>query len=241
VRTNFLRLTAAAAIVSSAVWAHYTWVMPAATVFEAGKPNKITVAHGHRFPQSEEAITASQVKLYVLAPSGAKTDLKAASAGTSVTADFTPKESGPHRIIFTQDRGAMSRTPKGVKPGGRDKNPDATEAFSLLRTGVVYSGKGHKPAGLDAELSAEPAANGSWQVQLLRTGKPVAGQTIQVVLNGQKDATDVGKTGADGKVTFKPAAASKAPVMFLAEFAEKAGAGSSIDERRFSVTLYVNW
>jgi uncharacterized GH25 family protein len=240
VRTNFLRVAGPAVIVSSAVWAHYTWVVSSAPVFEAGKSNKITVAHGHRFPQSEEAINASQVKLYVLAPSGARTDLKAVSSGTSVTADFTPKESGSHRVVFTQDRGAMSRTPKGVKPGGRDKNPDATEAFSLLRTGVVYSGKGHKPLGLDAELSAEPGTGGAWQVQLLRAGKPVAGRMIQVVLNGQKEASDIGKTGPDGKVAFK-ASSANGPVMFLAEFVEKSGAGSPIDERRFSVTLYLNW
>ncbi len=241
-RTNLQKLACLTLGAAVTGWTHFTWVAPV-NELQAGKTAKIMVAHGDRFPQSEEAVNAAQLKLFVLAPSGARTDLKPASAGTSVTADFAVKESGTHRIVFVQDRGAMSRTPKGVKSGGRDRNPDATEAFTMLRTGVWQgAARNHKPLGLDAELTAElDGASGAWQVQLLRGGKPLAGQKVQVVLNGQKDEIAIGSTGADGKVAYRPSAGSRGPAMFLSEFSEKAPGGSPIDERRFSTTLYVNW
>jgi uncharacterized GH25 family protein len=232
------KLALLALATATAAWTHYTWVAPSGPL-QANKPVKIMVAHGDRFPQTDEAVNAAQVQLFVIAPSGARTDLKPVSAKTFVAADFTPKENGAYRLAFAQDRGAMSRTPQGVKPGGRDKNPNAVEAFTMLRTGVWHSGKGHKPVGLEVELAAE-LNGGTWTVQLLRSGKPLAGQPVQVVPNGEEKAVDLGKTGADGKVTYK-AAAVHGPAMFLSEFSEKAPAGSPIDARRFSTTLYVNW
>lgn len=238
-RTNAKRKLALLALATATVaWTHYTWVAPSGPL-QAGKPIRIMVAHGDRFPQTEEAVNAAQVQLFVIAPSGARTDLKPASAKTFVAADFTPKENGAHRLAFAQDRGAISRTPQGVKAGGRDRNPNAVEAFTMLRTGVWHSGKGHKPVGLDVELTAD-LNGGAWTVQLLRSGKPLAGQPVQVVPNGEEKAVDLGKTGVDGKVTYK-ATAAHGPAMFLSEFSEKAPAGSPIDARRFSTTLYVNW
>lgn len=233
VRLIFLTLATAAAS-----WTHYTWIAPSGPL-EAGKPVRILVAHGDRFPQGDEAVNAAQVRMFVLSPSGARMDLKAVSAKTHVGAEFTPKENGAHRLAFEQDRGAMSRTPQGVKPGGRDRNPNAVEAFTMLRTGVWHSGKGHKPVGLPVEMTAERAGQ-SWTVQLLRSGKPLAGQLVQVVPNGQEKAVDLGRTGADGKVTYKPGAA-QGPAMLLCEFSEKAPAGAPVDAHRFSTTLYLNW
>jgi uncharacterized GH25 family protein len=242
VRTNFQRLAAAAFATALTAWTHYTWVSPVSDL-QAGKTVQIRVSHGDVFPNTEEAVNASQVKLFVVSPSGVRTDLKAASAGTFVAAPFTAKENGVHRIGFTQERGAMSRTPKGVKPGGRDKNSDATEAFTLTRTGTWQSGKSFKPTGLDVELGAEPdpKAAAAWNVQLLRKGKPLAGQKVQVVLSGADSATDVGVTNADGKVTWKGAPSAKAPVMFLCEFSEKTAAGNPVDANRFSTTLFLTW
>ncbi len=237
-RTKFTKALLLTLACASASWTHFTWVA-ASGEFQPGKTVKIMVAHGDRFPQSEEAVNAAQVKLFVLAPSGARTDMKPTSTGTGIAADFVVKESGPHRIAFVQDRGAMSRTPTGVRQGDRRKNPGALEAFTMLRTGVWHAGKDHKPVGLDCELSA--ARDGStWHVQLLRKGKPLAGQLVQVVLNGQKDAVDLGKTGAEGKVDFK-SSTSSGPAMFLAEFKENGPIGGGVDHHRFSTTLYVNW
>lgn len=208
--------------------------------FVVGKSVKIMVAHGDRFPHTDEAVNAAQVKLYVLAPSGARTDLKATAEKIAVSSTFTPREAGAHRIVFTQDRGPISRTPKGVKPGGRDQNPNAIEAFSLLRTGVSYVGGSGSTAslGLDLELTAQ-LVSGVWQLQLLRSGKPVVGETVQVLLQEHEDATAVGRTGADGRLTYKPVSAT-GPLLFLAEVKEKVS-GMVIDFRTLSTSTYVNW
>jgi uncharacterized GH25 family protein len=235
-----LRTGAIAALTLSTAFGHYTWVEPSAPLV-AGKPVKIMVAHGDRFPHGDEAINAAQVKLAVLAPSGARAELKAAVAGNTVLADFTPRESGAHRIVFTQDRGVMSRTPKGVKSGGRDKNPGATEAFALVRTGVSYVGGagGATPSGLDLEITAQ-YAGGVWQLQLWRGGSPLAGETIQVLRKEHEDGSAIGKTGADGKLVYKPADAT-GPALFLAEVKEKAAVGGPVDYRTFSTSTYVTW
>ena len=198
------------------------------------------VAHGDRFPHTDEAVNAAQVKLFVLAPSGARVDLKAVAEKIAVTADFTPREAGGHRIVFTQDRGSMSRTPAGVKAGGRDRNPNAAEAFALVRTGVSYVGVGGPvaPAGLDLEITAR-LESGVWHLQLLRSGKPLAGETVRVLLKEHEDAATVGKTGTDGKLTYKPVAAA-GPLLFLAEVKEDVS-GMPIDFRTLSTSTYVSW
>ena len=49
-----------AACTLSAAFAHYTWVVPAAMPFVVGKSVKIMVAHGDRFPHTDEAVNAAQ-------------------------------------------------------------------------------------------------------------------------------------------------------------------------------------
>lgn len=220
---------------------HYTWVAPTAAL-EAGKAAVIQINHGHKFPVSEEAINAAQVDLYVLAPSGTKTKLAAAKAAGSVTASFQPKETGLHRIVMVQDRGVTSRTPKGVKQGGRDRNPDATQASRTFRTAVSYagSGKSGKPVGLELELVGERTAAG-WQVQLLKQGKAASGVAIEVFLPGAAKTVEAGKTGADGKVAWQAPAGAKGPALFSATFKDPAPAGAAYDAVNYETSLYVSW
>ena len=233
---NVRKKTLVALVTVATAFGHYTWVAPTEAL-TAGKPVKIMVAHGDRFPHGDEAIDAAQVKLWMLAANGAKTDLKPIATKTTVLADFTPTTSGPHRIVFTQDRGVMSRTPKGVKSGGRDKNPTATESFALLRTGLHYMGNvSTAPVGLELELTAK-LENGAWNLQLLRAGKPLAGETVKVLLKEQETETAIGKSGADGKIVFTPAAGYKGPLLFLVELKEKLT--GPVDSRTISTSTFV--
>lgn len=215
--------------------AHYTWISPqtSSSSIVAGKTVKVAIAHGHKFPVSEEAINATQVKMWAVAPSGAKIALTPVPQPGVILADLAPKESGTYRLAFTQDRGWMSRTPRGVKPGGKDKNPDATQSFRIFRSGIAYTGLIAAPAplGLETELTAT-LAEGEWTVRLYKDGKPLTGQTVQVLQAGQKDGTDIGKTGAGGVVRWKQQAA-KSPLLFLAEFEQ--------GDQRYSTSLYVSW
>ncbi|MBL8228144.1 MAG: DUF4198 domain-containing protein [Bryobacterales bacterium] len=228
-----------------AAFAHYTWIAPVA-LWEVGKPAALQIGHGHRFPLSEEAINARQVDLFVVSPSGARTKLTAAPAGPAVTSTFTPKEQGPHRIAFVQDRGVTSRTPRGVKPGGRDQNPDAKSASRTLRTAVSYVGTNGaapvagKPLGLEIELCAE-LVNGAWNLLALKQGKPMSGVGIEVFLAGAEKALDAGKTDGNGKLRYQPPAGAKGPAVFTLELKEPAPAGSNYDTANYETSLYVNW
>ena len=226
--------------------AHYTWIGPVDGPFEVGKTAKIQISHGHKFPASEEAINASQVEAFVVTPSGGRVKLDVAAGPNSVGASYAVKEAGLHRIAFVQDRGVNSRTPKGLRPGGRDKNPDATQASRALRTSVAYVATGGslvskaKPVGLEIELTAE-LVGGAWHVQLLKQGKPASGVALDVFLAGAAKVEPVGSTGADGKVIYRPAGGSKGPAMFTAEVRETPPAGAKYDYTSYGTSLYVNW
>jgi len=235
----------AIALLAVTAFAHYTWIAPV-DALEVGKTASIRIGHGHKFPQSEEAINAAQVDLFVLTPSGARVKLAAASAGTAVNATYAVKEAGLHRIAFVQDRGITSRTPKGVRPGGRDKNPDASQSYRTLRTSVSYvttsrsSAANAKPLGLEFELTAE-SISGVWHLLLLKSGKPAAGVPVEAFIAGAAKAIDAGKTGSDGKLSFTPPAGAKGPAMFSAETKGAPPQGAPYDSVNLSTSLYVNW
>lgn len=228
------------ALLASAAYGHYTWITPE-TAFVAGKPVAIRIGHGHAFPSSEETINAAQLDLFVLTPSGKRVPVKAATAVKSVAASYTPTESGPHTIAFVQDRGVSSRTPKGLKKGGRDVNPDALTASRTLRTAVAAaSATGARPLGLEVELTAQ-LASGVWTVQLLRAGKPHAGATVEVFLAGASSAVVAGKTDAEGKVRYQPPAGAVKRALFAAELKSAAPQGASYDAVNYETSLFVSW
>lgn len=244
--SSIARALLVASLGSAAAFCHYTWVAPVAAL-EVGKPATVQIGHGHKFPASEEAINAAQVDLYVLTPSGAKIKLAAAKGTGFVSAPFQPKEAGPHRFVLVQDRGVSSRTPKGVKQGGRDKNPDAMQSSRTFRTSVAYVSAGQaappksaKPVGLELELTAERTTSG-WQVQLLKNGKPASGIAVEVFLAGAAKAADAGKTGADGKINYALPAGAKGPALFSAMFKDGAPSGAAYDSVNYETSLNVNW
>lgn len=224
------------------VLAHYTWVSPVAPLVP-GKASAIRISHGHQFPTSEEAINASQVQLYALAPSGAKVLLTPTRAPGAVTSEYAVKEAGFHRIVMVQDRGITSRTPKGARPGGRSKNPDAATSSRTFRTAIAYTGTAGvkpvapKPIGLEIELTGEPIANG-WRVQLLKNGAPAPGVDVQVFASGAAAIASAGKTGTDGRIEYK---GGKGPLLFTVEFKDKAPAGADYDTTNYETSLYAGW
>lgn len=227
-------------------WGHYTWIAASPELLPVGKPVTLQIGHGHEFPASEEAINARQLDLFAVSPSGTKTKLEAVASRTAVNAKFTAKESGLYRIAFVQDRGVSSRTPDGVKPGGRDRNPSAMQAFRTLRTAITYASTAKattvqgKPLGLEFELSGA-LANGAWTLQLLKQGKPAAGVAIEVFVAGTDKPVALGKTGADGKTTFRPSTGAKGSALFLASQRDAAPAGAAYDATNYETSLAVSW
>ena len=241
-----LRISTVGAWAAITALAHYTWLAPVAAPLEVGKTATVRIGHGHKFPQSEEAINASQIDLFAIAPSGAKVKLEAAVDGNAVTAPYAVKEAGLHRIAFVQDRGVTSRTPRGVKAGGRDKNPDATQAYRTLRTAVAYCGAsgiaatGGKPLGLEIELTGE-MSGGAWKLRLMKQGQPAADAPIEVFLAGATRAVAAGKTGPDGRLGYQAPAGAKGPALFFVSLKDPAPAGAKYDSAQYETSLYVTW
>src|SRR5262245_10234480 len=96
VRTCTTRIVSTGVLAAATVVAHYTWISPVEVPLEVGKTATIRISHGHKFPQSEEAIDPSQVEAFVLAPSGARVKLQPAVSAAAVTASYAVKEAGLH-------------------------------------------------------------------------------------------------------------------------------------------------
>jgi uncharacterized GH25 family protein len=225
--------------------AHYTWIAPASAPLVQGKVNKVLIAHGHQFPVSEEAIAAAQVKAFAIAPSGKRAELKAAKVGKLVEAAYTPMEAGTHAFGFAQDRGVTSRTPGGVKPGGRDVNKDVAQALRAVRTAVAFASTAKvtptgKPLGLELEIVPQISAS-SVTLQLLRSGKPLAATAIQVLTSGSEEPRELGKTSAQGTLVYAIGAGTKPPVLFIAAVNEPAAKGAGYDTTNLSTSLYLSW
>jgi uncharacterized GH25 family protein len=233
-------------LAAGTILAHYTWVAPVEAPMEIGKTSTVRISHGHKFPNSEEPINAGQVELFVLSPSGARVKLDPAALATVVTAKYAAKEAGLHRIVMLQDRGVASRTPKGVQQGGRDKHPDAIQAYRTFRSAVAYATTaksavaGAQPAGLEFELAGQ-YSNGAWQLQLMKQGKPVPDVPIEVFMAGAAEASAAGRTGPNGSLTYRPPAGAKGPAMFSAEVKQAPPAGAKYDAVNYSTSLYVSW
>lgn len=238
---HLIRSTAGGVLFAALALCHCTWVVPEQSLV-VGKTSVIQIGHGHAFPRSEESIDAKQAELYVLTPSGARVDLKPAAVPGGVSAPFDVKQPGAHRIVMIQDRGVTSRTPAGVKPGGRDKNPDAATAARTFRTAVAHASTGapggdaSKPLGLEVEMAATRTGDG-WTIQVLKKGQPAAGVSVEAFAAGGAKAVELGKTGADGKVRY---AAPTGRVMFSAGFKDPMPAGSSYDTTNYETSLVVN-
>jgi uncharacterized GH25 family protein len=240
-----LRISLAAFVAVTMLFAHVTWIAPVDAPLEVGKSAKVQIGNGHGFPESESALDPGNLKLFAVAPSGAKSDLTAVKAGAFLTADYTVREAGLHRIVIENNRGVVSRTPQGLKPGGRDQNPGATQSMKIYRSAIAYTGTAGasignpSPIGLSFELIPHRTKD-AMAVTLLSYGKPCAGATISVFWPSRKQE-DVGTTGADGKFTYRVPDGMKGQFLLAAAQSEKASAGEKYDTSDYATALYLTW
>lgn len=249
VRTLFmpapLRAAAATLAATGLVLAHYTWIAPTGAPVEVGKPALVRLFHGHHFPKGEEKMELAGSQVKAISPSGQVTELTGKAVASEDTVSYTPKQAGLHRIVYTNDRGVVSRTPGGVKPGGRDRNPSAAQSFRRYTSLVAYLPVGGMatpqpgPSGAECELIAAPQPGGGWTVTVLAQGKPVPGVTVEVFAAGAESVAVAGKSDANGIVRHAPAKGTTAAVLFSAEWKAPAPAGATYDSVNYSTSLYV--
>lgn len=243
-KSRLLGCLAGAVVTASLCLAHFTWVAPVSGPLQVGKPATIGILHGHRFPSGEEKIDIAGATVQAIPPSGKPLPLTLAAAADQVTAVYTPKEAGLHRIVYSQDRGVISRTPQGVKPGGRDKNPDAAQAFRSYRSSIAYLWAGNsralapKPVGVEFEITAARQAD-AWLLTVHASGKPVAGAEVTAFHAGARDEVAVGKSDSQGTIRYKPAGGEAGPVLFSAGWKAQPPAGAAYDSINYATSLYV--
>jgi uncharacterized GH25 family protein len=229
----------------TAAYAHYTWIAPAAAPLQIGRQGMIQFCHGHEFPAGEETLGIQNAYAWMFLPSGKQFKLSLVTEAKRVVSAFTPRETGVHRAVYTQDRGVQSRTPNGMKPGGRTRNPDAAQAFRSYRSAVAYLPVGGsnpgtaKPTGIELEIVAVHRDR-VWELQLLKNGKPQAGVPIEVRIEGASGGFDAGKTDADGRRTYRTAEVKPGrPMLFFAEWKDAPPAGSDYETVNYSTSLFV--
>jgi uncharacterized GH25 family protein len=241
IATLMAGLAAAAAI----LLAHATWIAPVPAVIEAGKSVTVQIGHGHDFPNSESVISRDALEIGVVAPGGARTRLTPSVSGKTLSATYDVKTAGTYTFTFAQDRGVTSRTPSGIKPGGRDKNPNATQSTKSYRSAVAYSTtRGAKmletrPAGLKFELVPQRSA-GAVTVTLLWNGKPCPGGTVNVYWPG-KGEQKAGTTDAGGKFVYNAPPGAKGQFLLSAAHSAKAAPTAGYDTESYSTVLYLTW
>jgi uncharacterized GH25 family protein len=230
---------------ASLMMGHFAWIGPVMAPLKVGETAQMQIGNGDDFPGSESPLSQDKLSVWAMAPSGAKMDVAVAPADKYLMGTFPVKEAGVYRIVFTQDRGVFSRTPKGFKPGGRDVHSDATESYKLYRTGISYAatpGKAfgkEKPLGLLFEMVPEKTVEGV-VVSVLAGGKPCDGAKIRAVWPNKADE-EVGKTGADGKFLLKMAAGTKGPLLLLADHKTPAPKGATYDTENWAGALALYW
>jgi uncharacterized GH25 family protein len=233
----------AALALATAAQAHSFWITPAAATCKPGETVRVEVGQGHDFPNSEAAPDLKTVAAFAITPGGKKVPLTLTVDGAVLSAAYPATEAGTHRFYFVRDRGILSRTPQGLKPGGRDKNPNATRAFKYIGTAsaAIQAGTGPEkaaaPLGLPFELLAAQSG-GAVSFTALRDSKPAAGAVVEALLGGKE--AEIGKTGPDGKLSYKLPAGTRGRQVFAAALEIPAPAGSGFDAETFVTAVVLN-
>jgi uncharacterized GH25 family protein len=227
---------------SSGLLAHFTWISPVPAILSVGETVEIRLGNGHDFPVSESALPTENLKVYAIAPDGSRTDLKPAVKARALTASYAVKQPGAYVFYLIQDRGVVSRTTTGWKPGGRDQHPKATQAVRLFHSSVAWSSTSAteqprmKPQGLPLELLAE--MEGTRIVfTVFHDSKPVAGAELEMVAPGQ-DEQSIGRTGTDGRLVYTVPAGTRGERLFATHWSQRAAQGSAYDTDTRSASAY---
>ena len=237
------RFTVCAAAGASLLLAHFSWINPLSSPLTAGAEVQVQIAHGHAFPESEEMFRPQGIRSYVLASGGERTELKPLLGRKKLLANFKVPREGHYRFVFIQDRGVLSRTPKGLLPGGRDAHPDAHASARHYRSGVAWAATANAAkspraaAGLEFEMVAE-ASGDRLQVTVLHNGKPCADAEVISKRPGRAEEK-LGLTGAGGRIAMPIADGLRAPLLLEASKTAAAPAGASYDKVNLSTSLYL--
>jgi uncharacterized GH25 family protein len=229
-------------IISSLSYGHLSWIR-IEKASDAGQSVRITVAHGHKFPEGGHQLTPEFVKAFYISQAGEKSLFKFDKSVEGLSGSFKIIKPGVHRFCFVYDRGVMSKTTQGWKAGGKDIYPKGIERMKTVQTGtsLIKTGSGLwgeiVPAGLPVELL--PVKFGKeMTLRLLKDTKPYPGVDIILQLPG-KDEKLIGKTDTKGEIKIV-LPTEKGEILIGAEFRIDHPAGSVVDRENYASSLYLN-
>jgi uncharacterized GH25 family protein len=227
------------------LFAHYTWLSPVPSTAKVGETVTVLLANGHAFPTSEEPVKGVELKIAVFDPFGKSTALTAADKGRGPEAAFKVETEGVYRVASEYDRGVISRTPEGWKPGGKSKYPNATSVLKaynsfLCTVGTVAASTGSSgPLGLIFEVSWTREGRKLIVLATARN-KPVEGAEISAVI-GSGEAKPMGATDVAGRIAFEIPEAFKGPILLIGSISKPMPAGSDYDAERTSSSCFLTW
>jgi uncharacterized GH25 family protein len=239
-----IRIAAVLSLAIPASFAHFAWLETDSTL-TVGKSATIKIGYGHEVTKSESAVSTEGLKLWAIDPAGMKTELRPVASGDWVVAEFTPKAKGAYRFVMTQDRGVLSQTTKGFKPGGRDVHPDAKKSMKLWRSATVHASTPGEAvlAGAPLQLPLEVLMDrkpGEVHLTVLREGQPMLAAEVSLNVVGSEDTVPVGKTNPDGKLVLKQGSL-KGPALYVVSLAEPAAKDANYDTNNFTSVVEVTW
>ncbi len=225
--------------------AHSTWLSPAPSTVKAGETVTVVLLNGHAFPAAEEPLKGIELTAKVVDPSGRTTALEVADKGRGPEATFKTGSEGLYRVAGEYDRGVISRTPEGWKPGGRAAHPDASSVIKsynsflcAVRTAGTAPGSA-APLGLAFEVSWSRTAGGI-AVLVTAAGKPVEGADVSIII-GSGEANPAGKADAAGRVEIEIAKSFKGALLLSASVSKPAPADAGYDAERLSSSYFLTW
>ncbi|HPW16813.1 MAG TPA: DUF4198 domain-containing protein [Candidatus Aminicenantes bacterium] len=227
------------------LFAHYTWLSPAPSPARVGETVTVLLSSGHAFPESEEPVRGVELRMTLAGPSGASRALTPKDQGRGPEAAFKVEAEGVYRVAGEYDRGVISRTPEGWKPGGRAEHPGAASVIKAynsflcaVRTPAAALGS-PEPLGLLFEVSWK--VEGRKLVALATAqGKPAEGVEISAIL-GSGEAKPAGRTGRTGRAEIEVPESFKGSILLTGSLSKPMPAGSAYDEERLSSSCLLAW
>jgi len=228
------------------LFAHYTWITPAPAIVEVGKSVKIRFMEGHAFPDGGGPVRDMKAKLTLLQPSGKSVKLTPADQGNGLEASFQATSRGVYRLAGELDYGVSSRTPSGLKMGGRSKNPKAISAtkyygsfLCAVRTSPSPLSSSGPLMGLPFEISWTRQGN-RLIIRAAADNKPAPGVEISAAF-GTGEPQTKGNTDTAGNLTLDVPGNFQGLILLNGLWVKSMPPGADYDTERSNSSYYLNW
>ncbi|MEW6387988.1 MAG: DUF4198 domain-containing protein [Thermodesulfobacteriota bacterium] len=195
--------------------AHVLWLLVEQSSPKVGKPVKVDIGWGHKFPKDEDIKEGRLGAIKALGPDGQEFPLKKIS---TTQYEFTPPKAGVYVVSAQVVPGFLSKTAEGFKLQKKTEVPGAVSCFHFDMSTKTVLNVGGPRQGFDRSvrtaLEIVPRKNpntlkagDTLPVKVYFEGAPLAGAEVKAAQEKPADSKKpfflVGKTNAQGEVQVK--------------------------------------